>query len=189
MKLIIGLGNVGSRYARTRHNIGFMVVDELAFRFDATWKLSAKLKAATSALEIDGEKVVLAKPNTMMNLSGEAVQRIIQFYKATPNDVWAVYDDVDTSFGRMRVRHRGSAGGHQGVRSLIHHIGEGFLRVRVGISLNDRAVEPSEIYVLKPFTVEEIAMLPGVVQGAAETIAGWVGGDQTSPDEVTIDLR
>ena len=171
MKLIIGLGNVGSRYARTRHNIGFMVVDELAARYDAKWKLEGKLKTEIAIVEIDGETVILAKPQTMMNLSGESAQRIMQKYKLAPEAVWAVYDDVDTPFGRLRVRHGGSAGGHQGVRSLSEHIGEGFLRIKVGISLNDRAVEPSEVYVLRRFNQDEQIMLPAVISRTSDIIA------------------
>ena len=88
----------------------------------------------------------------MMNLSGEAVQRLMQFYKIAPADVWAVFDDVDVPFGRLRLRAGGgTSGGHQGVNSLIRHIGPDFLRARVGISLNDRTRESSEEYVLKPF--------------------------------------
>lgn len=184
MKLIIGLGNVGSRYARTRHNIGFMVVDEMAARHEATWKLDSKLRAEIATLEIDGEKVILAKPQTMMNISGEAAQRIMQKYKLAPEAVWAVYDDVDTPFGRMRVRHGSSSGGHQGVRSLAQHIGEDFLRIKIGISLNDRAVEPSEVYVLKPFNPAEQDNLPAVVTRAAEIIFACIGEEEVS-DETT----
>lgn len=184
MILIIGLGNVGSRYARTRHNIGFMVVDELAKRNDATWKLEGKLKAEIATFEIDGEKVILAKPQTMMNISGEAAQRIMQKYKVTPEAVWAVYDDVDTPFGRMRVRHGSSSGGHQGVRSLVQHIGEDFLRIKMGISLNDRSVEQSEVYVLRAFNEAEQAALPAITTRSSEIITAYLSADEVG-DETT----
>lgn len=184
MKLIIGLGNVGSRYARTRHNIGFMVVDALAERYDAAWKLEAKLKAEIATLELDGEKVILAKPQTMMNVSGEAAQRIMQKYKVAPEAVWAIYDDVDTPFSRMRVRHGGSSGGHQGVRSLTQHIGEDFLRIKIGISLNDRAIEPSEVYVLRTFNEDEQIALPTVITHSAEIIESYLEADEII-DETT----
>ena len=177
MTLIIGLGNVGSRYARTRHNIGFMVVDELAKLNGATWKLDSKLKADIATFDLDGAKVILAKPQTMMNISGEAAQRIMQKHKLAPEAVWAVYDDVDTPFGRMRVRHGGSSGGHQGVRSLVQHIGEEFLRIKIGISLNDRAVETSEVYVLRVFNEDEQTALPAVISRSAEIIASHVGAN------------
>ena len=185
MKLIIGLGNIGARYAQTRHNVGFMVVDELARRHDASWKIDAKLRAEVATLNVDGQKLVLAKPQTMMNLSGEAAQRIVQCYKLTPSDVWAVYDDVDTPFGRLRTRHGGSAGGHQGVRSLGEHIGDGFMRIKIGISLNDRAVEPSEMYVLKPFDDTEKEVLPTLIQAAAIAITSFVA---SVPHDTTATL-
>ena len=186
MKLIIGLGNVGSRYARTRHNIGFMVVDELAKRYGATWKSDSKLKAEIATVEIDGNQVILAKPQTMMNLSGEAGMRIMQKHKVAPQAVWAIYDDVDTSFGRMRVRHGGSSGGHQGVRSLVEHIGEDFLRIKVGISLNDRAVEPSEVYVLRPFNESEQAALHAVIARSADNIVLCVSAGDVADNTIEL---
>lgn len=187
MTIIIGLGNVGSRYARTRHNVGFMVVDALAAEYGATFKPEPKLKSDVATIEHDGRRVILVKPQTMMNLSGEAAQRVMQFYKAPLETVWAVYDDVDTDFGKARTRTAGSSGGHQGVKSLQQHIGEGFLRLRVGISLNDRTVEPSEVYVLKPFDDGEQAALPQVITACVSHLQTWL--DQGSrPTDSTIDL-
>ncbi|MDF2461459.1 MAG: pth [Candidatus Saccharibacteria bacterium] len=186
MKLIVGLGNIGPRYARTRHNIGFMVVDRLAETLSATWKEESKLKAEIATAELEGEKVILAKPQTMMNLSGEAIQRIMQFYKLAPADIWVAFDEIDVPFGRLRIRHGGSGGGHQGVTSTIRHIGDGFIRFRIGISLNDRNVEPSEVYVLKPFSAEEQEQLPTVVAAAAATIVRQLGAER--PEETTFDL-
>jgi PTH1 family peptidyl-tRNA hydrolase len=185
VKLIVGLGNVGAQYAKTRHNIGFMVVDELAGRLDASWKLETKFKAELAEVTRDGERIILAKPHTMMNLSGEAVQKIAQFYKLSPADIWVLYDDVDVPFGRLRLRQGGSSG-QQGVRSIISHISPEFRRVRLGISLNDRTVEPSEVYVLKPFKPEEAQALPRVLAGAADFIADHLAGD--TPTEITVDL-
>src|SRR5689334_441798 len=132
MKLIVGLGNIGPQYAHTRHNVGFMVLGQMIEPLHAgPWRADAKFKAEVTEGRLadtgganDDQRVILAKPHTMMNLSGEAVQRIMQFYKLQPADVWAVYDDVDTPFGRLRLRQGGgSGGGHQGVNSLIRHIG------------------------------------------------------------------
>lgn len=171
MKLLIGLGNVGAQYAHTRHNIGFMILDHLANELGTTWRTETKFKATVAEVTLEsGERVILAKPTTMMNLSGEAAQRLMQFYKIQPTDVWAVFDELDIPFGRLRIRTGGSGGGHQGVNSLIRHIGSGFVRARVGISLNNRAVEPSEVYVLKPFKPEEKAHLPELITGAADTL-------------------
>lgn len=185
MKLIVGLGNVGAQYAKTRHNIGFMVIDALAVRTGATWKSESKFKAEVAETTIGSERVLLAKPHTMMNLSGETVQKISQFYKLTPTDIWVLYDDVDVPFGRLRLRQGGSSG-QQGVRSIMQHIGDDFIRVRLGISLNDRTVEPSEVYVLKPFKPEEAKELPYVLTRAIDIIADQAA--QAEPTEVTVDL-
>lgn len=184
MKLLVGLGNVGTPYAKTRHNIGFMVSDQIAANTQAHWTTESKLKAAVATVNLGDTKVILAKPHTMMNLSGDSIQRIMQFYKIAGSDVWVVFDDIDVPFGRMRVRMAGASGGHQGVNSTIQHIGPEFVRVRMGISLNDRAVEPSEIYVLKPFNPEERETLPHVISAAADKISQLL--QQGAPDETTF---
>ena len=170
MKLIVGLGNIGSHYAGNRHNVGFMVVDELAKRLDATWREESKLKAYIATGEQDGDKVILAKPTTMMNLSGEAVQRIMQFYKIGREDLLVVFDDLDTEFGKARLRTTGSSGGHNGVQSVIDHVGSDFGRLRIGISMNDRSVEPSETYVLRNFDSYEAEKLPELIENAVGLI-------------------
>jgi len=103
MKLIVGLGNIGAQYAKTRHNIGFMVADELAAAQEARWKPNDKFKADIARLELGDTTILIAKPQTMMNLSGEAIQKVMQFYKIAPADVWVLLDDVDVEFGRMRT--------------------------------------------------------------------------------------
>jgi peptidyl-tRNA hydrolase, PTH1 family len=192
MKLILGLGNIGDQYARTRHNIGFMVIDKLADVLHAgPWHAEAKFKAEVTRgtyifPNVPADHIILAKPATMMNLSGEAVQKLLQFYKLAPSDVWAIFDDVDVPFGRLRVRVGGGSSGHQGVKSLIQHIGPDFVRVRLGISLNDRTREPSEIYVLKPFNPDERAQLPKLISQTAEILTEQFQGNL--PPETTIDL-
>jgi peptidyl-tRNA hydrolase, PTH1 family len=192
MKLILGLGNVGTQYAHTRHNIGFMVIDELAHWLHAgPWRAEAKFKAEVTRgghmfPDVPADHIILAKPGTMMNLSGEAAQKLIQFYKIAPADVWAIFDDVDVPFGRLRVRAGGGSGGHQGIKSLIQHIGPDFVRVRVGISLNDRTREPSEVYVLKPFDPEEREHLPLVLKHTAEILTEQFQGNL--PTETTFDF-
>lgn len=209
MKLVIGLGNIGPQYARTRHNIGFMVVDQLARDLGATWSTQAKFKAdvaeaslatgASLAAEAapkpshpqsypnqpPSERIILAKPRTMMNLSGQAVQKLMQFYKLAPADLWVIFDDVDVPFGRLRLRHGGTSG-QQGIRSITQHIGSDFTRVRLGISLNDRSIESSEVYVLKPFNPQESQNLPAVITNAAGIIKTELAKHQ--PDETTFDL-
>jgi len=186
MKLLLGLGNIGTQYTRTRHNFGFMIVDQLAVNLGATWRTEAKFKADIAESQLAGERLILAKPHTMMNLSGEAAQAIMQFYKISPPDVWAVFDDVDTPFGRLRLRVGGGGSGHQGVNSLIRHLGSDFVRVKAGISLNDRLVEPSEVYVLKPFKPDEQAQLPTIIEHAAAIIQQQLTA--TTPAETTSDL-
>jgi peptidyl-tRNA hydrolase, PTH1 family len=187
MKLIVGLGNIGSQYANTRHNIGFMVADQLAANQEAKWKPAPKFNAEIATIELGDTKIILAKPQTMMNLSGESIQRIMQFYKIAPADVWVLFDDVDVPFGRLRLRANGtSGGGHQGVNSTIQHVGTGFARVRIGISLNDRTVEPSEVYVLRPFNPREQKALPALVTKAARVILDQLTADH--PEDTTFDL-
>ena len=179
MRLIIGLGNIGSRYAHNRHNVGFMVVDQLAHDLGATWKEETKLKALVAKAEFDGEKLILAKPTTMMNGSGAAVQRLLQLYKLAPTEVWVAFDDLDVKFGQARLRDGGSNAGHNGVGSIISHIGTGFKRLRIGISMNDRSVEPSEAYVLRNFDADEAGHLPELVVSAANLLKrGSVSGEE-----------
>lgn len=185
MKLVVGLGNIGSRYAKTRHNIGFMVADQLAADLAAPWRTESKFKAVLAETHLGDETIILAKPHTMMNLSGEAVQKLMQFYKIHPHQVWVMFDDVDVPFGRLRIR-QGGASGQQGVRSIIQHTGPDFVRLRLGISLNDRSVETSDIYVLKPFSEQERPHLPKVIANAATIIQAQL--IQPEPSESTFDL-
>jgi peptidyl-tRNA hydrolase, PTH1 family len=187
MKLLLGLGNLGDRYASTRHNLGFMIVDELARQLGATWRTETKFKADLAETQLaDGGRLLLAKPHTMMNLSGQTAQKLAAFYKLAPDDVWAVYDELDLPFGRLRLRIDGSGGGHQGANSLIQHLGSNFTRARVGISLNNRSQESSEVYVLKPFNADEKAQLPHLIRTAADVLREQLA--QERPAETTFDL-
>ena len=133
MKMIVGLGNVGSRYDGTRHNTGFMVVDELANRNQIEIN-KEKDEAMIGQGMIDGEKVLLVKPMTFMNDSGRAVRPLMYFYKIDVDDLVIVQDDLDMEVGRVRLRQKGSAGGHNGIKSIIQHVGaQDFKRVKVGI--------------------------------------------------------
>ena len=159
-KLIIGLGNVGERYATTRHNVGFMVVDKLSNQFgDGKFEDKSRFSAFINEFDHDGTKIVLAKPTTMMNYSGRAVQALKAFYKVGNEDIWVISDDVDLAFGELRVRQDGGSGGHQGLASIIEAIGGDFHRLRIGIGDNREHGLPSEAYVLQPFTNEERAEL------------------------------
>ena len=134
MKWIVGLGNPGPKYEKTRHNVGFMVIDELARRWGIAVN-QTKCKALIGEGHVAGVKVALIKPMTYMNLSGESVRAFIDYYKQDIEDGLVVYDDLDTEAGKIRLRYKGSAGGHNGIKSLIAHLNtQNFNRVRMGIS-------------------------------------------------------
>ena len=131
--LIVGLGNPGEKYENTRHNVGFQVIDELAERQGKPVQ-RLKFKALTGLLTIGGEKALVMKPVTYMNLSGEAVRPAADFYKLPPERILVISDDVALAAGRLRIRAKGSAGGHNGLKSIIQHLGtDQFPRVRVGV--------------------------------------------------------
>ena len=133
MKVVIGLGNPGKKYEKTRHNIGFIVVDSLRKKFNLMDERE-KFQALISEKNIDGEKVIFFKPQTFMNLSGNALIEIINFYKLDPKkDIIIIYDDMSLDFGDIRIRDKGSSGGHNGIKSIISHIGEEFIRIKCGI--------------------------------------------------------
>ncbi len=132
IRIIAGLGNPGRDYADTRHNVGFMLLDRLARRFNAPWKLEKAYKGELAA----GPGLLLVKPQTYMNLSGESVGALMRYFKFEPGQVLAVYDDISFPVGAMRLRAGGSAGGHNGMKSLIAHLGgERFPRLRIGIGV------------------------------------------------------
>lgn len=134
MKLVVGLGNPGPQYEATRHNAGFMVVERLARELGASGKPQPKLQAVVGEGRLDGAKIILAQPTTYMNLSGEAVSKLLHWYKLTPRDMIVVYDDFAIPLGAVRVRPDGSAGGHNGISSLLQHLKTPqWDRVRVGI--------------------------------------------------------
>jgi PTH1 family peptidyl-tRNA hydrolase len=163
VKLIVGLGNRGDKYAKTRHNLGFMIVDQLASRHALTYSQQDKLQAAVAKGLISGQEVVLAKAATMMNLSGRSVQRLAQFYKLKPEDVWLIYDELDLEFGRLRIRDRGSDAGHNGVASVASALGRNFTRWRVGIGKPVHKAETAN-YVLRQFTKQEQQQLPIIIE-------------------------
>jgi peptidyl-tRNA hydrolase, PTH1 family len=159
--LIVGLGNPGDKYENTRHNVGFMVLDLLAKKLDASFSFQSDLQADVTELNVDGTKVILAKPMTFMNLSGEAASKLASKYKVETGDIWTVYDDVDLDFSVLRVRDGGSAGGHNGVKSLIQHLDENFIRFRVGIGATPEKMA-LEDWVLSKFTKKELEELENV---------------------------
>ena len=138
MKVVIGLGNPGKKYEKTRHNIGFIAIDNLRKKMNISDERE-KFQALISEKNIDGEKVIFLKPQTFMNLSGNSVIEIVNFYKLDPKkDIIVIYDDMDLSFGDIRIREKGSSGGHNGIKSIISHIGEEFIRIKCGIGAKEK---------------------------------------------------
>ena len=177
MKLIIGLGNPGKEYEKARHNAGWMVADALqkALGFEE-FKNDKKFKAQVSIGTYDEEKVILAKPMTMMNLSGEAVQALVAFYKLDSEDTLVIYDDLDTPFGSLRIRKKGGSGTHNGMKSVVQTLGENFPRIRIGIEsrgITSAAEHETASYVLSPFNKTEQKTLKEAINtavGAVKTI-------------------
>lgn len=170
MKLIIGLGNPGKEYSKTRHNLGFMVIDEFVSSIGIHLDTQKKLKCELAATMANGETIIIAKPNTFMNLSGSAVQKIKQFYKIENNDIWVISDDLDLEFGTIRTRLGGSSGGHNGLKDIIENIGEDFARIRVGIKNDLLTKQLAEDFVLKPFNKVESEQLSTIVDKSVEVI-------------------
>jgi PTH1 family peptidyl-tRNA hydrolase len=169
MKWFVGLGNPGTQYQATRHNIGFMVLDYFADKCGITYKPS-KCKGLIGEGSIKGIKVQLLKPMTYMNLSGESIRSFIDYYKAELQDMTVIYDDLDTAFGQVRLRYQGSAGGHNGIKSLIQHTGtQTFNRIRMGVSRPKPGFDIAD-YVLSPFTKVEVKYLESFVERSAEAM-------------------
>ncbi|PYI50220.1 aminoacyl-tRNA hydrolase [Paenibacillus flagellatus] len=169
MKWIVGLGNPGAAYRNNRHNVGFMVLDRAAERWGITIGQN-KFKAQIGEGHVKGQKVYLIKPMTYMNLSGESMRAFMDFYKVPLEDCVVVYDDLDTPFGQIRLRYQGSAGGHNGIKSIIQHMGtQTFDRIRVGVSRPAPGFNIAD-YVLADFTKEEAKTLPDIVEKSVDAL-------------------
>jgi PTH1 family peptidyl-tRNA hydrolase len=172
-RIIVGLGNPGREYAKHRHNVGFMIVDRLADQHHL--KFNRMMNKAIIALgEIAGHKVLVAKPQTFMNLSGESVGPLVKFYKAALGDLLVIYDELDLPLGQLRMRPKGSAGGHNGMKSIIARLGsDAFPRLRVGIGRPPGRHDPKD-YVLEDFTASELAVLAPAFERAIAGIQRWL---------------
>ena len=171
MKIVVGLGNPGRQYEETRHNVGWMVLDRLAERAGWTGHARARDAAATVHGRYNGLDLMLAKPTTYMNLSGVAVRKILARQRAPLEDMLVVVDDFDLPLGRIRLRDRGSAGTHNGLRSIIGELGtQEFARLRVGIGQPSRDAKD---HVLSRFTKTEKRVLDEVIDAAAEAVEDW----------------
>ena len=166
MKLIVGLGNPGREYVHTRHNAGFEVMDAIADHVSADIS-QKKFKALIDKVRIGNESVLLMKPQTYMNNSGEAVRAAMDFYHLTPQDLLVIYDDMDMPVGRLRLRQKGSAGGHNGMNSIIKHLGgDTFPRIRVGIGGEKHPGQDLADYVLGHFKDDEKELLSDALDKA-----------------------
>lgn len=172
MKLIVGLGNPGSRYRATRHNLGFMVIDGLAER----WNIGVggrRHEAELGTGDVAGIRTVLAKPQTFMNASGESVAKLRRLYRLDPVDILAIYDDLDLPLGKVRMRGDGGAGGHNGVASMISVLGKGFPRLRIGIGRPPGGADPVG-FVLESFSADELPTVREAIDRAADGAELWL---------------
>ncbi|MFX3624204.1 MAG: aminoacyl-tRNA hydrolase [Ectobacillus sp.] len=173
MKLIVGLGNPGREYELTRHNVGFLVIDELAKRWGIELN-QQKFKGLYGSGVISGEKVFLLKPLTYMNLSGESIRPLMDYYRINVEDVIIMYDDLDIPVGKLRLRMKGSAGGHNGVKSAIAHLGtQEFNRIRIGIDRPKNGMKVVD-YVLGRFTPEELPAVQQAIEKSADACEEWL---------------
>jgi peptidyl-tRNA hydrolase, PTH1 family len=174
--LIVGLGNPGADYEKTRHNAGFLLVEELAARWQADWKNERKFGARIARGEQDGKRVLLCQPQTFMNLSGQAVGALKDFYRLPLERLLVAVDDADLPLGEIRLRASGSSGGHHGLESIEQHLGaRGFARQRLGIGRADGAREITD-YVLARFDAGERGLMEKVLDRAADQAECWLAG-------------
>lgn len=173
--LIVGLGNPGRQYARTRHNAGFMVVEQLADQWKAAWTAEKKFNARLARKENSDKKLLLCQPETFMNASGEAVGPLCTFYRVPPEKLLVVVDDADLPFGEIRLRAKGSSGGHHGLESIAQHLGTtDFPRLRVGIGRDNPSVREITGYVLAQFGAGDQELLSKVLGRACEQVESWL---------------
>lgn len=168
MKLIVGLGNPGKEYSETRHNIGFLFVDEVVASFNQQFKLEKKIRSEIVRFKINEEEYVFLKPITFMNLSGEAVSLAMKYYNIDINDVIIVHDDLDLPVGKIRIRPQGGSGGHNGIKSIIQHLKtQEFKRIRIGIDKNQYDTVD---YVLGKFSKRDQDIINDVISYAPKII-------------------
>lgn len=173
--LIVGLGNMGRQYAATRHNIGFACVDVLRDKLDLSdWTEKKDLRSYEASGTVNGARVILIKPTTMMNLSGEAIQKVCHFYKIPTQEIVVVHDELDVKFGQIRTRVGGSAAGNNGIKSAIQHIGEDFGRVRIGIGPKKPAQMDSADFVLAKFSDKEQKQIPHLLKESTAILTEYI---------------
>lgn len=177
MKLIVGLGNPDDKYKNTFHNLGFMSVDKAAEKLGVSFN-KEKCRAVVAELKVGAEKVIIAKPLTYMNNSGESVRELISFFKINPADILVIYDDYDLFKGSVRIRESGSAGTHNGMRSILEHLGHGnFPRVRIGFKPTEKTQIPLIDYVLSGIKEEDKLTFNKAIETAANAACDFIKGE------------
>lgn len=179
MKIIVGLGNVGEKYLKNRHNCGFLVLDQFVKELEEarekiSWKEETKLKAITAKILYNNEAVLLVKPTTYMNRSGEAASAILNFFKESKENIIIIHDDIDLPLGKIRIRNEGSAGTHNGMKSVIEALGtKNFTRIRIGIESRGELTHKEqnlESFVLSDFTEKEIPLAKNAILEAVSEL-------------------
>ena len=180
--LVVGLGNIGKNYDKTRHNAGFMAVEAFAKAHDIGWVAKKDLKCEVAIGTISNTRVILCKPTTMMNNSGDAVQAVSQFYKIPTDQTVVVHDELDVDFGQIRCRVGGSAAGHNGIKSIIKHNGQEFGRVRIGIGPKTPEQIDSADFVLANFTSKELEHLSDMKREVTALLTEYISTGQLPHD-------
>lgn len=180
MKLIVGLGNPGDKYFRTRHNAGFMALDHYLNNYpgldSGAFKDDKRFKSLVAVLGTGEGKVALLKPQTFMNDSGRSVRAAMDYYNLEPSDILVIYDELALPFGTIRARQGGESAGHNGIKSIINHCGSDFTRLRIGIANEFTDKHPADKFVLSDFSRNEQAKLPEIMDIAGECIEKFIKG-------------
>jgi len=185
--VLVGLGNIGKQYGDTRHNIGFDAIERFAADHDfPDWIEKKDLKCQITTTQLGENKVIAIKPTTLMNLSGEAVQAVVHFYKVDPANVVVVHDELDIPFGQIRMRVGGSSAGHNGIKSVTQHIGEGYGRIRVGIGPKVHENQDSADFVLAKFNTDEQTQLKNLTREVSAILSEFVYGGELPHDTRTF---
>lgn len=184
-KVFVGLGNPGSEYARNRHNVGFLVLDKFAKSTGIEWSEKRDLKCVFGMGDVGGTRVLLIKPTTYMNESGQAMRAVLDFYKLKPEDSVVVYDEVDINFGKIQIKQGGGAAGHNGLKSVLQHNDDSFTRLRVGVGPKSPEQIDLADFVLQDFSSQQLEQLPAVVSEAA-SILGEATATELSPQTINV---
>ena len=175
MKLIVGLGNPGQNYSHTRHNIGFDTIDKFCEQYNLILSPSLKFKSLINKVSVNDEKIIVAKPQTFINLSGVAIKSIITYYKIVPENVIVIHDDLDIAVGKIKIKNNGSSAGHNGIKNIIQELSsQNFIRIRIGIGKN-KTNDKLNNYVLAQFPDDEKILIDQAIQKSCEAIKVILG--------------